>query len=79
MFAGEEAEEVCVELGCLGKPLSAEKAAQPDKSKAGGEPVGLGFHATLCSTAVCTRLSSFTMALYNTPWRFVGRLLALQT
>lgn len=50
MFAGKEEEEVCVELGCLGKPLSAEKAAQPDKSKAGGEPVG--FHVTSCSSSV---------------------------
>lgn len=38
MYAGEDG-EVCVELGYLGKGLSASKAAQPDKSKAGGLPV----------------------------------------
>lgn len=39
MYAGED-EEVCVELGHVGKALSVSKASQPDKSKAGGWPVG---------------------------------------
>lgn len=38
MYAGEDG-EVCVELGYAGKALSASKAKQPDKSKAGGWPV----------------------------------------
>lgn len=39
MYAGEDG-EVCVELGHVGKALSVSKASQPDKSKAGGWPVG---------------------------------------
>lgn len=39
MYSGED-QEVYVELGCLGKGISAAKAAQPEKSKAGGKPVG---------------------------------------
>lgn len=38
MYAGEDG-EVCVELGYVGKTVSASKAKQPDKSKAGGWPV----------------------------------------
>ena len=38
MYAGEDG-EVCVELGYVGKEISASKGSQPDKSKAGGWPV----------------------------------------
>lgn len=39
MYSGEE-HEVYVELGCLGKVISGAKTSLPEKSKAGGKPVG---------------------------------------
>eukprot|EP00903_Cladosiphon_okamuranus_P014302 g13284.t1 len=41
MYAGEDG-EVCVELGYVGKEISASKGNHPDKSKAGGWPAWFG-------------------------------------
>ncbi|CAM9745356.1 unnamed protein product [Scytosiphon promiscuus] len=41
MYAGEDG-EVCVELGYVGKDLSASQAEQPERSKAGGWPAWFG-------------------------------------